>query len=212
MWQERNLSNKLAPIRFKRKRLRGGNREKMYRIYKKRSLTSAAETSHALLLRHHSCDPKSFAHAQRGVAEKNSNSEAVMLWRVDRGEEGKNTTKDCNLYGYRNRGEKMTTGAQGITLKGSAELVADFFCKYFCGCWRCSCFSQLIYPTLNTQSEDASMLQGLCRYAGTFKERLHLRKTLYALHWTRDSNWANPSPYTKKISVVIKNIFLFDCI
>lgn len=76
----------------------------------------------------------------RGASLKNSNYEAVMLWRVDQGEEGKNTTKDCNLYGYRNRGAKMTTGAQGITLRGSAELVADFFCKHFCGCLRCSCF------------------------------------------------------------------------
>lgn len=78
---------------------------------------------------------------RRGASLKNSNYEAVMLWRVDRGEEGKNSTKDCNLYGYQNRGAKMTTGAQGITLRGSAELVADFFCKHFCGCLRCSCFS-----------------------------------------------------------------------
>lgn len=27
----------------------------------------------------------------------------------------------------------MTTVSQGITLKGSAELVADFFCKFFAG-------------------------------------------------------------------------------
>lgn len=55
------------------------NRGKLYSTHEKRALTPAAETPHALLSRHHLCDPKSFAHAQRGVAEKNSNYEAVIF-------------------------------------------------------------------------------------------------------------------------------------
>lgn len=55
----------------------------------------------------------------------------------------------------------MTSTFTGITLKGSAELVAEFFCKYFWPIFMVFPFSNVV----NTPSRSANMLQAPCRVA-----------------------------------------------
>lgn len=91
--QDLNMRKRLRANKTRRTELK---RSKTFKRENKNktSLTSAAEIEHALLLRHQSCDPKSFAHASLKKKKKFKlrGGYAVKSWR--KGNRGKQQ-KDC---------------------------------------------------------------------------------------------------------------------
>lgn len=86
----------------------------------KRALTSAAETPHALLLRHHLCDPKSCAHAQRGVAEKIQTPRRLCSQQLTEGKRGKTHNKRITICftGTETEVQKWPPCRKGLLWKG----------------------------------------------------------------------------------------------
>lgn len=129
------------------------------------SLTSAAGISNARFLRHQLCDTKSFAHASLGKFKLRG---GYAVRRADRGKREKTTKRQQQTFLFYGKVAKMTSTSQGITLKGSAELVADFFCTYVCGRLRCWCRARW--------------------YVGGLKKMARQKKNHFPVHYSRDYN------------------------